>query len=93
MYWRTVKSYLSHLTQFFAAHTNLKLSQVNSEVIRTYIVGRTERGNYAEATQNQLLNGIKFWLEQVEGREKAFIDLRPKKKQQLPNVLSMEEIA
>ncbi|WP_020571155.1 tyrosine-type recombinase/integrase [Neolewinella persica] len=90
--WRTVKSYLNHLRQFFAAHQSLILPQITSEVIRTYIVARAEQGNYAEATQNQLLNGIKFWLEQVEGREKAFIDLRPKKKQQLPNVLSMEEV-
>jgi site-specific recombinase XerD len=91
--WRTVKSYLSHLRLFFANHTSLKLEDINSELIRTYIVMRAEKGNYAEATQNQTLNAVKFWLEQVEGREKAFIDLRPKKKQQLPNVLSMEEVS
>ncbi len=90
--WRTVKSYLSHLRFFFADHGHLVLEQVTSEVIRSYIVRRAEAGNYAEATQNQLLNAIKFWLEQVEGREKAFIDLRAKKRQQLPQVLSVEEI-
>ncbi len=90
--WRTVKSYLAHLRTFFADHGHLILDQVTSEVIRSYIVHRTEAGNYAEATQNQLLSAIKFWLEQVEGREKAFYQLRPKKKKQLPQVLSVEEV-
>ncbi|MFK8161022.1 MAG: tyrosine-type recombinase/integrase [Lewinella sp.] len=91
--WRTVKSYLSHLRYFLAFHANLTLDLVTSEVIRTYIVMRTEKGKYSEATQNQLLNAIKFWLEQVEGREKAFIQLRPKEPKKLPGVLSMEEVS
>ncbi|MFK8165089.1 MAG: hypothetical protein AB8H12_21775, partial [Lewinella sp.] len=33
--WRTVKSYLNHLRQFFAAHPSLVLPQINSAVIRT----------------------------------------------------------
>lgn len=90
--WRTVKSYLNHLRHFFAAHGMVLLEEVNSEMIRTYIVGRAEAGNYSESTQGQMLNAVKFWLEQVEGREKAFIDLRPKKREQLPRVLSTEEV-
>jgi integrase len=31
-------------------------------------------------------------LEQVEGRERTYINLRPKKKKQLPNVLGVEEV-
>lgn len=90
--WRTVKSYLGHLRHFLGAHPRLTLSDITSDLIRTYIVARTEAGNYAESTQGQMLNAVKFWLEQVEGREKAFIDLRPKKKAQLPTVLSVEEV-
>lgn len=90
--WRTVKSYLGHLRHFFAHHPKLFLAEVDEQVIRTYIVGRVANGNYSESTQGQLLNAIKFWLEQVEGREKAFIDLRPKKKKRLPKVLSVEEV-
>jgi integrase/recombinase XerD len=90
--WRTVKSYLSHLRSFFAAHTNLALDEIDNGVIRTYIVGRADRGNYAESTQNQMLNAVKFWLEQVEGRDKCFIELRAKKREQLPTVLSVEEV-
>jgi len=90
--WRTVKSYLSHIRSFLIANSSLQLVDINTDLIRTYIVQRAEARNFAEATQNQLLNAIKFWLEQVEGREKAFIDLRAKKRQQLPQVLSIEEV-
>lgn len=90
--WRTIKSYLSHLYAFMAAHPKHELKDITNEVIRTYIVRRTAAGNYAEATQGQMLNAIKFWLERVEGRERAFIDLYPKKKKQLPTVLSTDEV-
>jgi len=90
--YQTVKSYLSHLYAFLAAHPKRMLADITSETVRSYIVKRTEAGNYSESTQNQMLNAIKFWLEQVEGREKAFVDLRPKKRNQLPKVLSVEEV-
>jgi len=90
--WRTVKSYLYHLRHFFHAHPTTTLEDINNETLRTYIVGRVEEGNYAESTQGQMLNAIKFWLEQVEGRDKAFIDLRPKKRERLPTVLSIAEV-
>jgi site-specific recombinase XerD len=90
--WRTVKSYLSHLRAFLAGNHDKRLSDIDNDLIRTYIVQRAEQRNFAEATQNQLLNAIKFWLEQVEGREKAFIDLRAKKRERLPTVLSVEEV-
>jgi site-specific recombinase XerD len=90
--WRTVKSYLSHLRAFLAGNRDKELSDIDNDLIRTYIVQRAEQRNFAEATQNQLLNAIKFWLEQVEGREKAFIDLRAKKRERLPTVLSVDEV-
>jgi len=60
--WRTVKSYLSHLRAFLAGNCDKQLSDIDNDLIRTYIVQRAEQRNFAEATQNQLLNAIKFWL-------------------------------
>jgi site-specific recombinase XerD len=34
----------------------------------------------------------KFWLAQVEGQDKTFVELRPKKREQLPRVRSVEEV-
>lgn len=90
--WHTVKAYLYHLKYFFEAHPKVGLADISSETIRTYIVDRVNAGNYSESTQGQMLNAVKFWLEQVEGREKAFVDLRAKKREQLPTVLSVEEV-
>ena len=90
--WRTIKSYLSHLRLFFAAHREVVPDDVDLPLIKRYIIERTERGNYANSTQNQLLNAIKFWMEHVEGREKSFIELRPRKEKRLPKVLSVDEV-
>ena len=90
--WRTIKSYLSHLRSFFAAHREVAPDDVDLPLIKRYIVQRSERGNYAPSTQNQMLNAIKFWMEHVEGREKSFIELRPRKEKRLPKVLSVGEV-
>ncbi len=57
--WRTVKSYLSHLRQFFSYCTREQIENAEKEQIEKYIVERTRAGSYAEATQNQMLNAIK----------------------------------
>ena len=90
--WRTIKSYLGHLRRFFAEHPTLTPESVDTTTVRRYIIRRAEAGNYAASTQNQLLNALKFWLERIEGHEKTFIELRPKQPQQLPQVLSVDEI-
>lgn len=90
--WRTIKSYLNHLRHFFGQHPTLTAAEITTAVVRTYIVRRTEQGNYSESTQGQMLNAVKFWMEQVEGKEKTFIELRPKKREQLPRVLSVAEV-
>jgi integrase/recombinase XerD len=90
--WRTVKSYLSYLRQFFSEHPELHPAEVSKEIVRQYIVHRGRRGEYSSSTQHQLLNALKFWLEKIEGRDKVFIDLRPKRERKLPEVLSTGEV-
>ncbi len=90
--YHTVKNYLGHLRVFFGAQGERPIEEINTDVIRDYINRKVERGNYAESTQNQLLNAIKFWLEQIEGRERAYVDLRPRKIKKLPRVFSPAEI-
>lgn len=90
--WNTVKSYLSHLRQFFADHSHIPPAQITYEHVRHYIAVRAEQRNLSESTQGQLLNAIKFWTEKVEGREKLIHNLRPKKSRKLPTVLSESEV-
>ncbi|WP_116127537.1 tyrosine-type recombinase/integrase [Lewinella sp. IMCC34183] len=90
--WRTVKSYLSHLRGFFATHPDLQAEEVTTEVVKHYLLDRADRDGWAPATQHQLLNALKFWMEHVEKREKTFIELRPRNPQKLPQVLSVQEV-
>lgn len=90
--WRTVKAYLGHLRRFFLAHPDYRAEEVDVALVRRYVLQRAQQGNYAAATQNQLLNALKFWLERIEGRESTFIELRPKRPQALPQVLSVGEV-
>jgi len=90
--WRTVKSYLGHLRRFFRDHPTITAETVDNDLVRKYILRRAREGNYAASTQDQLLNSLKFWMERIEGREKTFIELRPKRPVRLPQVLSVGEV-
>ena len=88
----TIKSYLGHLKMFFCHLEQTPIEEVDSNTIREYINIKVKTGNYSESTQNQLLNAVKFWLEQIEHREKAYVDLRPKKVKKLPRVFGPDEV-
>ncbi len=90
--WRTIKGYLAHLRGFFHARRELKMEEVTTEIVKHYILERGAGGNFSASSQHQLLNALKFWMEQVEGREKTFIELRPRRERKLPQVLSVEEV-
>ncbi|MCP9237536.1 tyrosine-type recombinase/integrase [Lewinella sp. JB7] len=90
--WRTVKSYVSHLRSFFSAHRDQEVDAIDTEIVKQYILDRTERRQWSAATQHQLLNALKFWMEHVEKRDKTFIELRPRSPKKLPQVLSVQEV-
>lgn len=90
--WSTVKSYLSHLRQFFVAHPGVLPDSIDHQMIKQYIAERAEERSLSEATQGQLLNALKFWSEKVEGKEKLIMDLRPRYAKKLPAVMSEQEI-
>ena len=49
--------------------------------------------NYAISTQNQAINAIKFYLEQIMGNQRKYIEIdRPFKPKYLPTVLSLQEV-
>lgn len=69
------------------------LHQVNKVHLQQYHVMLIREKNISRSYQNQSVNALKFYLERVLGQERQYIDLeRPKKIQQLPQVLSMEEV-
>lgn len=90
---RTIKSYRSHLALFFAFFAEKSPSDIQDEEVKTYLCQQTRHRNWAEATQQQALNAIRFYFEHVLGRRPDFNGLRPKTSPKLPLVLNGEEVA
>jgi integrase/recombinase XerD len=62
--------------------------------IRRYMVYALEKEGISENTAHSRLNALKFYFEQVLGREKFFHEIpRPKKPHQLPGVFNQVEVA
>jgi integrase/recombinase XerD len=90
--WRTIKSYRNHLKQFFAFFEDKAPSECTEADVKTYLLNRLEMYHWAESTQSQALNTVKFYFEQVLKRPKHFYDIAPKRPENLPNVMSQAEV-
>lgn len=88
----TVKAYRTYFTLFLHHFSGSKLQEVSKLEIQKYLLGEIAKRKWAESTQNQAVNAIKFYYEKVLGQERQFYQLRPKKSQTLPDVLSEEEV-
>lgn len=66
----------------------------SEEDITRYMLFLIKDRKVSRSTQNQAINAIKFYLEQVKGgsRREYYIE-RPRKESKLPTILSEEEIA
>ncbi|RYD72376.1 MAG: integrase, partial [Sphingobacteriales bacterium] len=62
--------------------------------IKRYLVYAMETLGISEHTAHSRINALKFYFEQVPGRQKFFWEIpRPKKKNQLPRIFSQDEVA
>jgi integrase/recombinase XerD len=90
----TVKTYLNFFTQF-AAHIQPKpVREAEEADIKAFLLYLVKERELGYSSQNQAVNAIKFYFEQVlhEERKTYWID-RPIKDKKLPQVLSEEEVA
>ncbi|MFN8347555.1 MAG: site-specific integrase [Spirosomataceae bacterium] len=90
--WRTIKSYRNHLLMFLSYFNDLAPEILDEPQVKEYLLHKLETKQWSESTQEQALNAIKFYFEQVLKRPKRFYELSPKKADRLPNVLSQEEV-
>jgi integrase/recombinase XerD len=73
---------------------DIQVQDVTADHIRRYMFYCFNKYKISEATANSRINAIKFYFEQVLGREKMLIELpRPKKRLQLPRVLGENELS
>lgn len=90
----TVNSYRYMFREFLKHLYPKPLHQVTLEDIQRYHHELVVKKNVSRSYQNQSINAIKFYLEQVLGHDRQVYELeRPQKERKLPTVLSQEEVA
>jgi integrase/recombinase XerD len=90
---KTVKTYSTMLKLFMNYYESRVLDDLSDEDIREYLLFLVDEKKVSQSYQNQAINAIKFYYEQVLGRQtKRYYLQRPKRMSTLPSVLSEEEV-
>jgi len=88
----TARIYISMFEIFINHHGRTELNSIDENSIRNYLLSLV-REEKSESYINQMINSIKFYYEVVMEMPNRFYSIeRPQKKQQLPKVISKEEI-
>lgn len=90
---RTIKTYTEMLKLFIRFYRDRDLNDLTDEDIREYLLYLVDERGVSQSYQNQAINAIKFYYEQVLGRPiRKYYLQRPKAEKHLPGVLSEEEV-
>ncbi len=89
----THRTYINEMLQFLSAIKDKPAKEFSTQRIKNYLQYTHEVQHLSENTIHSRINSLKFYYEQVLGREKLFWEIpRPKKQLQLPKVLGEEEL-
>lgn len=89
----TINTYRYMFREFLKYVYPMPLHKVCKEDIMAFQQMLVQRG-VSRSYQNQSINSLKFYLEQVLGHDRQLYELeRPQKEHKLPTVLSQEEVA
>jgi site-specific recombinase XerD len=89
----TIKTYLNEMGAFLRLVGRHKAENFSVQRIKDYLQYCADTLRLSENTLHSRMNALKFYYEQVLGKEKFFWDIpRPKKAVLLPKVLSKEEM-
>ncbi len=90
---KTIKTYSNEFHYLLRLLGEVSVASLEKKHVQSYLLWLIQKRGYSEAHAHTAVNALKFFFEQVEGRQKEFYDLpRPKKPQKLPAVLAEEEI-
>ena len=90
---RTLKAYKWAFRHFLLYYNEIDPKEITKEQITDYLLHKITKDHISESTQNQIINAIKFYYENVLEQERTVYRIpRPKRKQSLPQVLSVEEV-
>lgn len=90
----TLKTYKSWFTKFLLFHPRIPPEKLGREEIEAFLLDLIRNKGLHESSQNQAINSIKFYFENIlkRPRETYYVS-RPKKPLQYPSVLTEEEVA
>ena len=89
----TIKTYCSCFLKFKGHFKRQDIDSLSKEDIKSFLLYLIQEKKVSPSTQNQYINAIKFYYEKVLGQPKIkFAIERPRKNEQLPNVLSKGEV-
>ncbi len=90
----TIKTYISEMTSLLALLKNIPADDLTAGHLKRYLIYCYEKLKLTENTLHSRINAMKFYYEQVLGREKFFWEIpRPKKPIILPKLLNEAELA
>lgn len=90
----TIRTYLGEMKQLLGILKDIPADALQVEHIKRYLLFCYEKLRLTENTLHSRMNALKYYYEQVLGREKFFWEIpRPKKQLQLPNFFNQDEIA
>jgi integrase/recombinase XerD len=90
---KTISTYRNEFAQLLFVLKNKNADDLDADRLRDYFLYCTNTLKLSEHTLHSRINAVKFYYEQVLGREKFFFDIpRPKKPFQLPNVLAISQV-
>ncbi len=90
----TINTYRNEFMQLLKILNHKPVDELTADDLKRYMVYAMDKEGIKENTAHSRLNALKFYFEQVLGREKFFWQIpRPKKANQLPKVFSQDEIA
>ena len=89
----TIRTYRNEFMQLLQLLKTKPVADLTVADIKRYMVFTMEKQGITENTAHSRLNALKFYFEQVLGREKFFWEIpRPKKPTLLPKLLNEQEI-
>jgi integrase/recombinase XerD len=89
----TIKTYRNEFMQLLQLLKNKPVNALTAEDLKRYMVHILQKEKLTENTAHSRLNALKFYFEQVLGREKFFWEIpRPKKHLILPKILGEAEL-
>ena len=90
----TITTYRKEFLQLLVLLKTKPVYELTTDDLRRYMLHITQNQGVSENTAHSRINALKFYFEQVLGRERFFWEIpRPKKRLQLPKVLGETELS